>query len=296
MADSKLSALPSASLPLPGNAKFYVVVGATSYQTTLADILDNAGDYIPRVDLHADLPVTLGDPAVDALYLVRTSSGVWPVNRKPKGIWRRIANTGSLATDWEYWGDEQALADLFGSYQPLDSDLTAIAALAPSNDDVIQRKGGVWTNRTMAQLKADLVLTKSDVGLGNVPNVDATKRRIVFVFDGDGAVLTAGPTAYIRVPAGTITKVSVAEVSDTPITGSVQIELWKDSHANYPPTSADKISASAPASLSSAKMSEDSTLTGWSKTLNEGDWLAASVIGTPASVKRVEVVVEMTLS
>lgn len=40
--------------------------------------------------------------------------------------------------------------------QGLDSDLTAIAGLSPSNDDVIQRKSGAWTNRTMAELLADL--------------------------------------------------------------------------------------------------------------------------------------------
>lgn len=45
--------------------------------------------------------------------------------------------------------------DLSG-LQPLDSDLTAIAALTPSNDDIIQRKSGAWTNRSMAQLAADL--------------------------------------------------------------------------------------------------------------------------------------------
>jgi hypothetical protein len=60
--------------------------------------------------------------------------------------------------------------------QPLDSDLTAIAALTPTNDDVLQRKSGAWTNRTPAQLKTDLVLTSADVGLGNVPNVDARAR------------------------------------------------------------------------------------------------------------------------
>ena len=43
--------------------------------------------------------------------------------------------------------------------QPLDSDLTAIAGLSPSNDDVIQRKAGAWTNRTLAQLAADLAAT-----------------------------------------------------------------------------------------------------------------------------------------
>lgn len=40
--------------------------------------------------------------------------------------------------------------------QPLDSDLTAIAALTPTNDDIIQRKAGAWTNRTIAQFKTDL--------------------------------------------------------------------------------------------------------------------------------------------
>jgi hypothetical protein len=60
--------------------------------------------------------------------------------------------------------------------QDLDSDLTAIAAIAPINDDIIQRKAGTWTNRTPAQVKTDLVLTKTDVGLANVDNTsDATK-------------------------------------------------------------------------------------------------------------------------
>lgn len=40
--------------------------------------------------------------------------------------------------------------------QPSDQDLTDIAGLTPSNDDIIQRKAGVWVNRTMAQLAGDL--------------------------------------------------------------------------------------------------------------------------------------------
>lgn len=48
--------------------------------------------------------------------------------------------------------------------QPLDTDLTTIAGLTPTNDDVIQRKAGAWTNRTMAELKTDLAITSSDVG------------------------------------------------------------------------------------------------------------------------------------
>ncbi len=62
--------------------------------------------------------------------------------------------------------------------QPLDSNLTDIAALLAVNDDIIQRKAGVWTNRTPVQLKADLSLTKTDVGLGNVDNTSDVNKPI----------------------------------------------------------------------------------------------------------------------
>jgi hypothetical protein len=54
--------------------------------------------------------------------------------------------------------------------QDLNSDLTAIAGLAPSNNDIVQRISGSWTNRTMAQLKTALAVTKTDIGLSNVNN------------------------------------------------------------------------------------------------------------------------------
>lgn len=42
--------------------------------------------------------------------------------------------------------------------QAYDADLAAIAALSPSNNDVLQLKAGAWVNRTLAQLKSDLGL------------------------------------------------------------------------------------------------------------------------------------------
>jgi len=51
------------------------------------------------------------------------------------------------------------LASVLSGKQASDSDLTAIAGLSPSNDDIIQRKSGSWTNRTMAQLATDLTGT-----------------------------------------------------------------------------------------------------------------------------------------
>lgn len=64
------------------------------------------------------------------------------------------------------------------AYQPLDSDLTAIAALTATTDNVIQSVGSAWASRTPAQLKATLALAKGDVGLGNVDNTADTAKPI----------------------------------------------------------------------------------------------------------------------
>ena len=60
--------------------------------------------------------------------------------------------------------------------QPLDAELTTIAGLAATTDNVIQSVSSTWASRTPAQLKTTLALTKSDVGLGSVDNTtDAAK-------------------------------------------------------------------------------------------------------------------------
>jgi hypothetical protein len=58
---------------------------------------------------------------------------------------------------------KDALNTLSSGKQTASGDLSAIAALSPANDDVLQRKSGAWTNRTPAQLKADLAITASDI-------------------------------------------------------------------------------------------------------------------------------------
>lgn len=79
--------------------------------------------------------------------------------------------------------------------QPLDTDLTTIAALSPTNDDVLQRKAGAWTNRTPAQLKTDLTLTKADVGLGSVDNTDDASKPVSTAQAAADAAVLASATA-----------------------------------------------------------------------------------------------------
>lgn len=62
--------------------------------------------------------------------------------------------------------------------QPLDTDLTMIAGLTATTDNVIQSVASAWASRTPAQLKTTLALVKGDVGLGNVDNTSDVSKPV----------------------------------------------------------------------------------------------------------------------
>ena len=102
-----------------------------------------------------------------------------------------------------------------------------------------------------------------------VANIVALADGVIIVtIDGDGSVPSTGIVARLSVPTPlTITQVTLlADVS-----GNIVFDIWKDSFANYPPTVADTITASAKPTLSGAIKSQDGTLTGWTTSLNSGD-------------------------
>jgi|GEM_PF-1529055 len=91
--------------------------------------------------------------------------------------------------------------------QAANADLTAIAGLSPTNDDVLQRKAGAWTNRTPAQLKTDLALAKADVGLGNVDNTsDATKNSATATLTNK--TISGATNTLSNIPESAVTNLS----------------------------------------------------------------------------------------
>lgn len=99
-------------------------------------------------------------------------------------------------------------SDLAGK-QASSADLTAIAALTPTNDDVLQRKAGAWTNRTSAQLKTDLALTKSDVGLSAVTN----NAQVTGVTAADATITVGGTATAPTVAVGSIAESQVTNLT-----------------------------------------------------------------------------------
>ena len=75
--------------------------------------------------------------------------------------------------------------------------------------------------------------------------------------------------------------------------GSIAVDIWKDTYANFPPTDADSITASAVPTITSATKSEDSTLTGWTTSITAGDILRFNV-DSITTCKRVTLVLDVT--
>lgn len=94
------------------------------------------------------------------------------------------------------------------------------------------------------------------------------------VFGGTESAITTGVKLDVEMPfAGTI----LANRLFADQSGSIVIDIWKDTYANYPPTVADTITASAKPTLSSAIKSENVTLTGWTTAFSAGDVLRFNV-------------------
>lgn len=113
---------------------------------------------------------------------------------------------------------------------------------------------------------------------------------IMFTIDGGGSAITTGIKGDIMMDfACTINSATL--LADQ--SGSIVIDLWKDVYANYPPLVGDTITASAKPTLSTATNSQDTTLTGWTKTINAGDIIRVNV-DSAATVTRVLLALKVT--
>jgi hypothetical protein len=101
---------------------------------------------------------------------------------------------------------------------------------------------------------------------------DTRMSSIGFILDGGGVEILTGVAGDLVIPFNCEIE-SVTLLGDQ--TGSIQIDILKDTYGNYPP--ATSITAAAKPTISSAIKSQDITLTGWTKTITAGDTLRFSV-------------------
>ena len=103
--------------------------------------------------------------------------------------------------------------------------------------------------------------------------------------DNGANVIPTGVNGNIVVPfACTVTQWTLLANES----GSVVIDIWKDSYANYPPVVGDSITASAKPTISTATKGQSSTLTGWTTSFLAGDILRFNV-DSVTSIKAVDI-------
>ncbi len=116
-------------------------------------------------------------------------------------------------------------------------------------------------------------------------------RSIVLAIDGGGVAISTGVKADVYVPyACTITAVTM--LADQ--SGSAVVDIWKDTYANFPPTVADTITASAKPTISAATKSQDTTLTGWTVAVAAGSILRFNV-DSASTITRLHLALTVTL-
>lgn len=104
--------------------------------------------------------------------------------------------------------------------------------------------------------------------------VEAQIASIEFVIDGGGSAITTGIKGDLEIPFNCIIQ-SWTLLADQ--SGSIVIDVWKDTLANFPPIAGDSITGSSIPTLSSQSSATSSTLTGWTTTINAGDILRYNV-------------------
>lgn len=105
---------------------------------------------------------------------------------------------------------------------------------------------------------------------------------ITFSVDGAGTALATGDIKQYPTVAYSCTIYRIDISSDQ--TGSITVDVWK--RAGAIPAAGNKISASAPLTLSSAQLAQNGSLTGWTTAVSSGDVFGFS-IATAATVTKV---------
>lgn len=98
---------------------------------------------------------------------------------------------------------------------------------------------------------------------------------IGYGIDGGGAVIALGVAGVgLTIPFNCTINEWTLQADQT---GSIVIDIWSDSYANFPPTVADTITGSAKPTISSNVKGNSSTLTGWTTTIVAGSVLYFNV-------------------
>jgi hypothetical protein len=189
---------------------------------------------------------------------------------------------------------------------------TSTAALTVSNDGAAVTTFRVdTTNNAAALLSGADLRGYSDTGTTETWSVDGATGNAQFdgtietsagrvvgdtsvwsvIIDGGGSTITTGVKFDLEVPYNAI----ITRWDMLPdVSGSMVLDIWQDTYANYPPTVADTLSVSEKPTLTAASKSQDTSLNsgnGWAVT--QGNILRFNVTSV-STITRVTLALHVT--
>ncbi len=145
--------------------------------------------------------------------------------------------------------------------------------------------GGAHNNVQPTLILNYIIATVDDSGSGLVSTAGIT-------IDGGGSAITTGVKGYVEVPfSGTITGWTL--LADQ--TGSIVIDVWKDTYANYPPTSGDTITGADKPTISSSNKGQNLSVSSWTTSVTAGDVLGFNV-DSCSTITRATLVIRISRS
>lgn len=133
---------------------------------------------------------------------------------------------------------------------------------------------GVADTAGIVLKNADDTFTRKYFTLGGTAT-DAGAEILFYPINGGGVQIATGVQRLDLVVPYACTITGWTLLADQ--SGSIVVDIWKDTYANYPPTVADTITASAKPTITTATKAQSSTLTGWTTSLTAGDVLRFNV-------------------
>ena len=228
---------------------------ATTANITIATALNN-GDTLDGVTLATDDRVLVKDqtaPAENGIYLVAASPArAYDLSTDDPAFGFLVFVREGTAGAQTLWRNTNTSTPTIGTTALAFAQIGSLA-LASSTPVADGGAGGAGSATDAA--KGDHQHPGDTVG-------------VVWVMDGGGSALTTGVKGELQVPfACVITGWSIL----LDASGSIVIDVWKDTEANYPPVVGDSITAAAKPTVSGATKASSSTLTGWTTTVAAGD-------------------------
>lgn len=120
----------------------------------------------------------------------------------------------------------------------------------------------------------------------------AERKTLMVVLGSGTAVIPVGTKGYVPV---TLTGTIVEWRALADVSGSIQVDVWRDTQANHPATVADSITGTNEIVLTTADEATDTVLTSWTRSITNGDTLAFNV-DSVTTIKQLTIalVVELT--